>query len=168
MDAILDHVFGKPFSWISHLGFVCLGISYFMTNLLHLRVAIAFSNTILVTWGFLALDGGNLISVVSWNSLFFAINLWRIAHMLSNVDDDAETKSHASSTDITSLDIDVAEKQSMEIGISITKADDDDEDLSKRDQCENLSSSPAARTHFYLSKQYASWPNLAAAASAGA
>ena len=67
----------SDFSWVSHIGFALLALSYMTSDLLTLRVCIAVSNVTLVTWGLLALPPASCVSAASWNTLFCLINIRR-------------------------------------------------------------------------------------------
>ena len=48
-------VFGRgdeSLNFLSHIGFATLALSYILTSMLHLRMCIAFSNLLLILWGF--------------------------------------------------------------------------------------------------------------------
>ena len=74
MDLCLQN---SDFSWVSHIGFALLGLSYMTSDLLVFRVCIAVSNVTLVTWALLALPPASCVSAASWNNLFCLINIRR-------------------------------------------------------------------------------------------
>ena len=74
MDLCLQN---SDFSWVSHIGFALLGLSYMTSDLLVFRVCIAVSNVTLVTWALLALPPASCVSAASWNTLFCLINIRR-------------------------------------------------------------------------------------------
>ena len=63
--------------FLSHVGFGMLAVSYLVQDAFYLRICIAISNVVLVVWGQLALPESSCISTMSWNGLFFCINVWR-------------------------------------------------------------------------------------------
>ena len=65
----------ERYNIISHIGFFCLLISYFIRNPFYLRLCLSASSIILVAWGLLALPERSCYSTLIWNTLFFIINI---------------------------------------------------------------------------------------------
>ena len=71
-------------NYISHIGFGILACSYGIKNLLHLRICIAISNLLLITWALAALPVVSCYSTSGWNFLFFVINAYRAWEVYQN------------------------------------------------------------------------------------
>ena len=64
-------------NYLSHIGFGILALSYGIKNLLYLRICIAISNCLLISWAVLALPTPSCLSTTGWNFLFLTINIYR-------------------------------------------------------------------------------------------
>ncbi len=78
----------EEFGVLAHVGFGLLAASYLVKRAIYMRLCLAFSSAVLAGWGTLSLPWSACITTLSWNSVFFAINIGYACHHAAGTDDE--------------------------------------------------------------------------------